>query len=74
MLHRFLVQHRGGTAGYRPLTCSHAANSHLYFDMRLLSLLFALLVAGEVYAATIEGRVVKVQDGDTITVLDTDRT
>ena len=41
--------------------------------MRLLPLLFALLLAGEVYAATLEGRVVGVHDGDTLTVLDDSR-
>jgi endonuclease YncB( thermonuclease family) len=41
--------------------------------MRAVIFLVAILVAGEVYAATLEGRVVGVHDGDTITVLDDSR-
>jgi endonuclease YncB( thermonuclease family) len=38
--------------------------------MRLLTFLFAALFAGHVCAAELTGRVVGVNDGDTITVLD----
>ena len=41
--------------------------------VRLLPLLFAFLIANAVYAATLEGRVAGVHDGDTITVLDANR-
>lgn len=41
--------------------------------MRVLTFLVAVLVAGEVCAATLDGRVVGVHDGDTITVLDANR-
>ncbi len=41
--------------------------------MRALIILLAVLVASELYAATLEGRVVRVHDGDTITVLDASR-
>jgi len=41
--------------------------------MRVLTFLFAVLVAGDIYAATLDGRVVGVHDSDTITVLDASR-
>ena len=42
--------------------------------MRLLSFLIAILVSGHICAAELTGRVVGVTDGDTITVLDADKT
>ena len=42
--------------------------------MRLLYCIFFALIAGSVYAATLTGRVVGITDGDTIVVVDTDRT
>ena len=42
--------------------------------MHVLSLLIAFLLAGEVYAATLEGRIIGVHDGDTVTVLDASKT
>lgn len=41
--------------------------------MRALTFLVAVLVAGELCAATLDGRVVGVHDGDTITVFDASR-
>ncbi|MDP1718635.1 MAG: thermonuclease family protein [Burkholderiales bacterium] len=38
-----------------------------------LTIFFATLLAGSVYGATLEGHVVGVHDGDSITVLDTSR-
>ena len=42
--------------------------------MRYTFAIFALLLAGACHAATIEGRVVGMADGDTVTVLDADKT
>lgn len=42
--------------------------------MRVFAFLWAALIAADICAATIDGRVVGVHDGDTITVLDSSRT